>query len=128
METLRIGVLRASQEETTLAAVEAKKTASIRDEQTLRDAVTRAVTSWVNETSEGRAAWEWTGRNFSVADLANFLDDEELAQRLQEEGVENLTIETASYLEAAQDWTFDTALIDTANLAESPAIEVAACQ
>jgi len=123
MATLRIGVLRDSPEETTLAAIEVKRTDRIQDERTLREAVTRAVTRWINETREGRAAWEWTGHEFTVADLENFLDDETLAERLEEEGVENLTIETASYVETAQDWAFDAVLVYTTDLVEQPAAQ-----
>lgn len=77
----------------------------------------RAVTRWINETDEGKAAWKESCEDFNIGDLGNnFPFDEKLTEFLFAERIANL--ELNSFGGGSRYWVHDTHLVDELDLAE----------
>lgn len=77
----------------------------------------RAVTRWVNETDEGKAAWKESCEDFNVGDLANQMPfDEKLVEFLSDERIVDLDLNT--FGGGSRHWVHDTHLVDELDLAE----------
>ena len=87
-------VFRVSNDEATVAVV----SATVEDDfgWSLFVPIKRAVTRWIDETEEGKLAFESSSEDFNVGDLSCELGDEGLIERLIAEGIHNLKIETFS--------------------------------
>lgn len=73
--------------------------------------VREAVTKWVEETDEGKAAYDRAKQALDIGDLADLLGDNGVKERLAEAGVLSLDIETESE-EHNVDWQFDDHLVE----------------
>jgi hypothetical protein len=96
--------------------ISAERTLAVQDAATLLAAVTRGVTKWMLSSAEGRKAWEYSGEDFNVGDLASWLGEEDLVDCLLRERVVGLTIEQLDNFNA--DWVYDTVLVNVAELEE----------
>lgn len=113
----RVCVLVFRQEGVGLGAtvlVSAERTLGVQNADELQAAVTRAVTKWMLSSAEGRKAWEYSGSDFNVGDLASWLGEDDLVDCLLRERVVGLQIET---LETA-DWAYDSVLVNASELEE----------
>lgn len=116
-ETVRVIVKRASSDEMTLAIVTAKRTNETHSGPSLLANLILALTRWVAETEEGATAWVGSSEDFNVGDLSSYLPpSQELLQRLHEERVFDLSLEILHDSDLADDWTYDTVLVDAMSL------------
>lgn len=104
-------VMRNSNDEVTFAIV----SASVADDvSSILYAVQKAVSRWVDKTSEGREAYKRSGEDFNVGDLhAELLSPihtSVLRDMLRAYGVFGLKIEVHSHRNASPYWTYDTHL------------------
>lgn len=120
-------VARQSQDELTYAIVRASM--AIPSVTALRDAITKAVTEWMQTTSDGAEAWRESSGDFNIGDLSLWLDSSgepssfrpqsKLTFALEKYGVKHLYIETHCRLEIQDAWTYDNHLFDAAAVEET---------
>ena len=113
---VRALVLRSSCDETTFSIVTARKTQQVWCARQMVHAFCDAVTAWVQNTPEGRKAYEESDSDYNVGDLANDIDDRALAPYLAAQGLRDVEIEVVSDEDFQNNWTFDTHLIDPSRL------------
>src|SRR5262245_10929333 len=82
----------------------------------LKDPVVRAVTRWVRNDANGLIAFRVAQHRFTVADLADHLDDRHLRAYLAQEGIRALAVE-AHEEDPCPGWQFHDPLADCAELA-----------
>lgn len=80
------------------------------DEDDLLDRVCRAVTKWVNTSTDGAKAWEYSGRDFNIGDLASYLHEDELWVCMAEEGIQGFVLRDLP--DADKYWYYDTVLVN----------------
>lgn len=115
---LQVVVFRDSDDECTCAVLRCRRTRKVCDGDTLREALTRALTKWFAETEEGREALEDSSDDFNVGDLSVHYPDETLLPYLTAAGVFDLEVET--YVGDATDWSYDQLLFDAGALGRRP--------
>lgn len=109
-------VVRKSPDETTYAKVSATVTSEeLRREGPFLRALQEALSRWVDETKEGGEAWERSGNDFNIGDLASEGPSGTLNRRLEAVGIPFLEVETFCETDACRDWTYDTALVTLRN-------------
>jgi len=96
--------------ESTFCIVRAQTKDQIESEGQLLEAIQRAVTDWIDNTEEGKAAFRERGWGLNVGDLASYLGDDYLKAALKDRGVEYLKMETQFGTELEGCWDFDTYL------------------
>ncbi len=101
-------VPRISDDEHTFAVVQWEGV----EESKLRDALTNAVTEWVDTTEDGQGLWQYSCGDLNIGDLAGHGEDEELNRILAKHGIRNFDITTFSDASGDQDWTYDTVLVN----------------
>ncbi len=77
-------------------------------------AIKRVCTRWVEETAEGRAAWELSSHDFNVGDLGLCVEEIPLAL-FQYESIDSISVEVVPGHECG--WHFDS-ILATPNLPE----------
>lgn len=80
----------------------------------LQGAISSAVTEWINETAEGKDAYEESCGSFNIGDLALHQDDETLGKYLKEYGIELLSVEVEDGMDSQ--WEFDETLVNDIDL------------
>ncbi len=80
-------------------------------------AITRATTSWVNNTEAGQNAWEGSHRDLNMGDLVDHVCDPYLRAALATEGI--LQLHHLHTLSVTNGVCLDTILVDQDNLTES---------
>jgi hypothetical protein len=80
---------RISRDETTFAVIEYAGV----DRRDLKQAVQRAVTTWVRTCESGRDAFDNVSEDFNVGDLANELGDAALQAELKKHGITHLAVD-----------------------------------
>src|SRR5688572_3451626 len=113
-KNLQVVVFRESNDERTCAVVRCRPTEEVASGDTFRDALIRALTKWFQETEEGAQALAASSDDFNVGDLSVHYQDETLLPYLEEEGINDLEIET--YQGGETNWSYDTHLFDAAGL------------
>jgi hypothetical protein len=110
-------VIRNSNDETTLAVVEAKVVAGLTEDTAFLAALKKALTKWQQTTDEGKEAWEESSEDFNVGDLSNYeLRKGTLRKLLAERGINKLEIDIKSRSggmgASIGAWSYDTVLIE----------------
>lgn len=80
------------------------------DEDDLLDRVCRAVTKWVNTSTTGAKAWEYSGRDLNIGDLASYLGDPQLMRCFRDEGIQGFVLRDLP--DADKYWHYDTVLVN----------------
>lgn len=89
----------------------------LNDERSFLDSLRRAVTRWINETTQGKAAWQQSCQDFNIGDLGNeFPLDERFIEILADEGICRLELE--SFGGGSRYWVHDTHLVNELDLTE----------
>ena len=111
MQQKKITILRSSDEEITYAVLECTTSHKMGDELLL-DCFRKAITRWMDETEEGKKAWEESCEDFNVGDLVFHVDNnKELRDILESWGIYDVEIETFCIdSQASNAWTYDTVL------------------
>lgn len=108
-------VLRSSREEVTYAIVKATiSKPELRYELKFKGALVNAITSWVEQTQEGKKLWLQTCKNLNLGDLSTALDPT-LLPYLAQQGIETLQIDTNCVEDACYLWTYDNVLANPKN-------------
>ena len=115
-ERITLVVHRESTDECTFAVVSCDKTDKITTPRHVPQAVITAVTAWVQNTTEGREAYNRTAADFNIGDLSqeSLLPPSALGLYLEEQGVVNLAIETHVHDYGSVGWTYDQHLVNDA--------------
>ena len=71
MEKVDTVVIRRSNEENTVAILKCNRTKGIPDASAFRDALGKAVSDWVDRTTDGRESYAENGNDFNLGDLAS---------------------------------------------------------
>ena len=71
MDRVQAVVIRRSDEENTVAILSCDKTGDITSPEELQTAVEKAVTAWVDRTTDGRAAYAENGSDFNLGIWTN---------------------------------------------------------
>ena len=108
--TVKFYVKRDSAEEMTWASVEAE----ICDDKlyygsNFLAALKRAVRKWIENTKEGKEAWEHLSHDINIGDLDGY-QSRVLGDSLAEEGIAWMKVDIHSQEEFEKDWMFDTVL------------------
>ena len=93
MEKIETVVFRRSTDENTVAILTCNRTSDIADAAALREALKKAVSDWVDRTSDGRDAYAENGNDFNVGDLAQWDDDPTLLKFMALHGITGFTIQ-----------------------------------
>lgn len=104
-------VIRRGNEENTVAVLTCKRTKAIPNASALRDALVKAVSDWVDRTTDGREAYEENGKDFNVGDLAQWDDDPTLLKFMKLHGITGFTLQIFSDPEPAYGWDYDDNLV-----------------
>ena len=103
-------VLRSSVQEVTYAIVKATiSQPELRYELKFKAALVRAITSWVEQTQEGKSLWIHTNKDLNLGDLSAGLDPT-LLPYLAQQGIEALQVDTNCGEDACYFWTYDNVL------------------
>jgi hypothetical protein len=110
---VRYIVPRISADEFTFAVVTADVTRRLTAAE-FRNAVTQAITEWVETTDVGRRAWQASSEDFNVGDLSGYMPAHGCLRRiLTKHGIRSLKIDTVVHCASpANLWTFDSVLVD----------------
>lgn len=84
------------------------------DKDDLLDRLCQAVTGWMKYTTEGAMAWEYSGHDFNIGDLASHLDDSGLILYMSYHGI--LGFELHDLPEEDPHWNYDVVLANVADL------------
>jgi hypothetical protein len=116
-------VLRDSYEEKTAALVDAVVDDDFGDgadgppAETLFGTIREAVTEWIIETDEGRAAYADSCKGYNIGDLALDLGSPALRERLANRGIQELEVRAAAD-DSGHSWSFDDLLVDPGEVRE----------
>ena len=69
-----------------------------------------ALSDWAQNTTAGQTAWEQSGEDFNLGDLAMVANEPELVSRLAKAGIHELKVDIIGH--AHHSWNFDEVLID----------------
>jgi hypothetical protein len=86
------------------------------EEEPFLEALKRAITNWVKTTPEGKKAWLDSSRDFNVGDLSFNSHDPQLVEYLKAEGIEELAVDPYNKMDLAEDWVYDTVLVNEQHL------------
>jgi hypothetical protein len=103
----------------TLAIVTSRVPPDSADEIGFRDALTSALTAWMQETDDGRAAWEASSHDFNVGDLATQVEGvtpDSLRLYLEARGIHDLSVSIIDENVPCHAWTYDTVLTDAEHI------------
>ena len=109
MQKLQTVVIRQSNDENTVAILTCE---GIPDAAAFRDALKKAVSDWVDRTTDGREAYEENGNDFNLGDLAQWDDDPTLRKFMKLHGVTGFSIQVFCDTEPAPGWEYDDNLVD----------------
>jgi hypothetical protein len=112
MEKIETVVIRQSSDETTVAILTCNKTKGIPDASALRAALGKAVSDWVDRTTDGREAYAENGNDFNLGDLTEWDDDPTLLKFLKLHGITGFAIQVFCDTEPAPSWDYDDNLVD----------------
>lgn len=107
-------VQRDSRDETTMAFVSCKKTEEVQYASQLYERILKAVTAWVQDTHEGREAYEESGRDYNIGDFAADCGGHIVETLLQEYGIIDIEVELFCIDDFQSNWTYDMALVGEA--------------
>jgi hypothetical protein len=110
METLPAVIIRRSNDENTVAIIEARRTGQVASPADLGRQIRSAVSEWINTTSRGKAALANSGNDFNVGDLAEWHRDESLLAILSKHGVQIIELDAVQAEFAG--WDYDDHLFD----------------
>lgn len=108
---LSVLIARNSHEENTFAEVTFMPRGDVIDSASLKQALVRALTTWVRTTDAGRDAWKHNNGDFNIGDLASedYSSVSALGECLRAENVDLVDIKTYTSDETA--WEFDDVLV-----------------
>ena len=112
VDTIRTVVFRQSRDENTVAILSCKRTSNICNSYDFRDALFKAVTDWVDRTTDGRKAYADSCNDFNLGDLYVWNDNPTLRTFMELHGITDFEIEVFCEGEPVQEWTYDTHLVD----------------
>jgi len=112
MEKIETVVIRQSSDETTVAILTCNKTKGIPDASALRAALGKAVSDWVDRTTDGREAYAENGNDFNLGDLTEWDDDPTLLEFLKLHGITGFGIQVFCDTEPAPAWDYDDNLVE----------------
>ena len=116
MIDVRFVVLREdTRDGVTLAVVTARVPPHTAAEIGFRDALTSALTAWMRETDDGRAAWEASSHDVNVGDLTAQVEGvtpDSLRLYLEAHGIHDLSVSIIDENVPCRSWTYDTVLAD----------------
>lgn len=102
--------------ESTFCIVRARTHPRIKNTGYLHNAIQIAVSDWINNTDEGKDAYEESCQDMNVGDLSRYLDDDYLQAALKERGVEYLKLVVQPGSPGDIHWTFDSYVFDAATI------------
>ena len=105
-------VIRQSNDENTVAILTCNRTNDIPDASAFRDALKKAVSDWVDRTTDGREAYSENGNDFNLGDLADWDDDPSLLKFMELHGITGFGIQVFCDIEPARGWGYDDNLVD----------------
>jgi hypothetical protein len=88
------------------------RTSDIADAAAFRDALKKAVSDWVDRTTDGHEAYAENGNDFNLGDLAQWDDDLPLLKFMALHGITGFAIQVFCDTEPAPGWDYDDNLID----------------
>jgi hypothetical protein len=112
MEKIEIVVFRNSSDENTVAILTCNRTNKITDAAAFRDALRKAVSDWIDRTTDGRETYAENGNDFNLGDLAQWDDDPGLLKFMKLHGITGFGIQTFCDTEPAPGWDYDDNLVD----------------
>ena len=112
MEKIETVVFRISNDENTVAILTCNRTSEIADAAAFRDALRKAVSDWVDRTTDGREAYAGNGNEFNLGDLAQWDDDPTLLEFMKLHGITGFGIQVFCDTEPARGWDYDDNLVD----------------
>lgn len=112
MEKIETVVIRQSNEENTVAVLTCNRTDCIADAAAFRDALQKAVSDWVDRTTDGREAYTENGDDFNIGDLAQWDNDPTLLEFMKLHGITGFGIQVFCDTEPAPGWEYDDNLVD----------------
>ena len=112
MEKIETVVFRQSDDENTVAILTCNQTSDIADAGAFRDALRKAVSDWVDRTTDGREAYAENGNDFNLGDLAQWDDDPTLLEFMRLHGIGGFAIQVFCDTEPAPGWDYDDSLVD----------------
>ena len=95
-----------------VAILTCNQTSDIDEAATLRDALKKAVSDWVDRTTDGREAYAANGNDFNLGDLAQWDDDPTLLKFMELHGITGFNIQFFCDTEPAPGWDYDDNLVD----------------
>lgn len=86
------------------------------DKDDLLERLCKSVTNWIKFDTAGSAAWEYSGHDFNIGDLASHLGDSGLIQYMAFYGIRGFNISDVP--EEDPRWYYDVVLANVADLEE----------
>ena len=112
MEKIETVVIRQNNDENTVAVLTCNKTKAIPDASALRAALGKAVSDWVDRTTDGRESYAENGNDFNLGDLTEWDDDPTLLAFLKLHGITGFAIQVYCDTEPTTAWDYDDNLVD----------------
>ena len=112
MDKIETVLFRNSNDENTVAILTCDRTSDIANAAAFRDALRKAVSDWVDRTTDGREAYDENGTDFNLGDLAQWDDDPTLLKFMKLHGISGFGIQTFCDTEPAAGWEYDDNLVD----------------
>jgi hypothetical protein len=100
-----------SREEENLVAVVTYKSSKELNQNSMMDLITKAVTEWIDDTEEGKRAWEHSLYDFNIGDLSNYLNSIILRGFLHANDIWELNIEIVGNGDYPTEYVYDTVLV-----------------
>ena len=111
MEKIETVVFRRSTDENTVAILKCDRTSDIADAAAFREALKKAVSDWVDRTTDGRKSYAENGNDFNLGDFAQWDDDPTLLEFMRLHGITGFTIQVFCDTEPAPGWDYDDSLV-----------------
>ena len=121
-QTVKVTFLvpRESTDETTIAVLEAivesgRGENSLVVTENFFEALRRAITNWVKNTTKGKKEWECSSQDFNIGDLSSLLPPPpSLKVAMSKEGIHSISIDIHSTVHSS--WCFDDILVSESEL------------
>ena len=111
MDQIQTVVIRRGNEENTVAVLTCKQTKAIPNAERFRDALVKAVSDWVDRTTDGREAYQENGNDFNIGDLAQWDDDSALRKFMRIHGIIGFRLQIFCDTEPVSGWDYDDSLV-----------------
>ena len=84
---------------------------SIMNSDQVMERISNAVAKWIENTEEGKSAWDNSGEDFNIADLIDYCEEPSLSLELLKEGITRLDIHLEDEVQGSpENFNFDSIL------------------